>query len=299
MFKRILVPLDGSELAERALGPALALAKQNSAELLLLNAPMVAPALTAVVHSYDIPAFDMSMKQMHHEAEQYLTYKRDTLRHEGVVVRKLVVEGDPATVIVDAAEEHRIDLIIMSTHGYTGVERWVMGSTAERILQSAPCPVLIVRSRHPIQQMVITLDGSELAEQALAPGLAVAQALSAHVRLLRVKEPSDKPSADLVQQLDHVEPGLGQHMMEDFYANVDNYVERIRVECQEVYSDIEGVSLVGYAAPTIADYLRTNEVDLVVMATHGRTGLGRWIYGSVTQKILRNMPCAMLVVRPN
>lgn len=299
MFKRILVPLDGSELAERALGPALAVAKHYQAELLLLNAPMIAPALTAVVHSYDIPAFDMNMKQMHLEAEQYLTYKRDTLRHEGVVVRKVVQEGDPATVIVDTAADQNADLIVMSTHGYTGLERWVMGSTAERVLQSAPCPVLILRSRRPIQQMAITLDGSELAEQALPPGLALASAFSAEVTLLRVKEPYHKPDPDLIHQLEQMEPGLGQHMVDDFYANVDNYIERIRVENQEAHPHIEALSLVGPAAPSITDYLQTNEVDLVVMATHGRTGLGRWLYGSVTQKLLRNMPCAMLVVRPS
>lgn len=299
MFKRILIPLDGSELAERALAPALVVAKQYKAELLLLTAPMIAPALTAVVHSYDIPAFDASMKQMHAEAEQYLTYKRDTLRYEGLVIRKQVTEGDPATVIVDTAAEQHADLIVMSTHGYTGMERWVMGSTAERVLQSAPCPVLILRSRQPIFKMAITLDGSELAEQALAPGLAVAEAFSAAVTLLRVKEPYAKPDLNLVRQLEHVEPGLGQHMMDDFYGHVDNYLERVRIESQANYPQLEVLSLQGPVAPTLADYIENNEIDLVVMATHGRTGLGRWVYGSVTQKLLRNMRCAMLVVRPS
>lgn len=299
MFKRILVPLDGSELAERALAPALTVAQQTGAELLLLNAPMIAPALTAVVHTYDLPAFDLSLKQMHAEGEEYLTHKRDYLRHSGVVVRKQVVEGDPATVIVETAAQERADLIIMSTHGYTGLERWVMGSVTERVLQEAPCPVLVVRSRQPITKAIITLDGSELAEQALEPGLAVAACFEAPVTLLRVKELNNQPDPQFVRQLEHVEAGLGQHMLDDFYANADNYLERKRVEAQESYRQLESVSMQGAPANLIVDYVESNGVDLVVMATHGRTGIGRWVYGSVAQKVLRSVRCAMLVVRPS
>ena len=299
MFKRIMVPLDGSELAERALTPALSMAKHTGAELLLLNAPMIAPALTAVVHTYDLPTFDLSMKKMHAEGEEYLTHKRDTLRHNGVVIRKQVVEGDPATVIVETAAEERVDLIIMSTHGYAGLERWVMGSVTERVLQQAPCPVLVVRSRQPITKVVITLDGSELAEQALAPGLATAACFDAPVTLLRVKEQNNQPNPQFVRQLEHVEAGLGQHMLDDFYANADNYLERKRIEGQDTYRHLESVTMQGAPANLIVDYVENNGVDLVVMATHGRTGIGRWVYGSVAQKVLRSVPCAMLVVRPS
>lgn len=299
MFKKILVPLDSSELAERALIPARQLAQKYDAELILLTVPELAPALSALVYTYDVPAFSDNADNDRAEAEQYLNHRLYAVRESGLRAHTVIQEGDPAEVILSVAEAEDVDLIIMSTHGYTGLDHWVMGSVAERVLQHAPCPVYVVRTRDPIKKVLITLDGSKLAEQALAPGMALAHGLKAETTLLRVKELAAQPELESVYHLDALEEGLGQSIMEDYYSTVDAYLEEKRDQLGKANVQ-ETVALRGrHPAADIVEYVRDNDINLVVMATHGRTGLRRWLYGSVAQKVMRITPSAMLIVRPS
>ena len=107
----------------------------------------------------------------------------------------MITDGDEASTILETASAENVDLIVMTTHGRTGLTRWVLGSVTERVLHDAPCPVLVMRTSTPLQKVLITLDGSVIAEYALEPGLAVARALDAQVRLLAV---ADSGHFDLV-----------------------------------------------------------------------------------------------------
>lgn len=297
MFKKILVPLDGSEVAEYALLPALTIAKKAQ-ELILLNVPVLAPALTSVVYSYDMPLMDTSLRHLRAQAGRYLALKKAEIAQAGLFVRLDVVPGDPAGVIIDTAIAEEVDLIVMSTHGYTGIDHLVMGSVTERVLRQAPCPVFVVRRPHAFKRILITLDGSKLAESSLEPGIALARLLDAEVTLLRVREPHVQPTPQLVAELENIEHGLGMHMLEDYYADVDDYLVRQRLRFEDEVP-IRTVVMNGDPALLIADYAREHAVDLVVMATHGRTGLRRWMYGSVTEKVLRSIKeAAVLLIRP-
>jgi nucleotide-binding universal stress UspA family protein len=165
----------------------------------------------------------------------------------------------------------------------------------EKVLRSAPCPVLAVRAaRHP-QKVLITLDGSPLSDRAIEPGLAVAQSLGACVTLLRVV-----PKVSIDGRLDEHERGLSRRMQEDLIEEAKDY---LHTSCRSDVAARADVTIksevrIGSPAEIILEHIETYGTDLIVMATHGRTGLKRWVYGSVTAKVLRSVNCSMLVIRP-
>lgn len=144
MFKRILVPLDGSDLAETAMLKAAELAKQNDAELYLLRVFEPEQALAAPVSSFDTYHLVVSVKEVKDRAIAYLEEVKKV--HQELIVTPLVVEsiGSVGKVIAAQAAEHDIDLIVMTSHGYTGFRRFVMGSVTTETLKRAECPVMVI-----------------------------------------------------------------------------------------------------------------------------------------------------------
>ena len=285
MFKKILVPLDGSQLSHRALEPALAMGKHAGAEVLLMRVPVT-----------DTPSFvvsDAKYAEVRDDALVYLDTIRKSNEQPDLRLQTRLVEGDVAGAIVDTATSEQADLIVMSTHGYSGLTRWVLGSVTEKVLRSAPCPVLAVRTaRHP-QKVLITLDGSALSDEAIEPGLTVAQDLGAAVTLLRVV-----PHVSGDGKLDEHERGLSRRMQEDLIEEAREYLQARSDAPARSDMPIKPEVRIGSPADVILEYVETYGTDLIVMATHGRTGLKRWVYGSVTAKVLRSVNCSMLVIRP-
>ena len=147
MYKQILVPLDGSELAEGAVSHAEELAKAFDAKVTLLSViePVAVYSQPGVVGP--VVSVSMDMEEEVRNVTEYLDNIADKLRKDGVDVMRVVREGDPASQICDYAHENRVDLIVMSTHGRSGLQRLVYGSVAEHVLHNARVPVLLVRVR--------------------------------------------------------------------------------------------------------------------------------------------------------
>lgn len=297
MFKKILVPLDGSELAERALEPALALAQQVHGEVIVLSVPVLQHMFVTEPAGYGFLLPEQSVDQSRHELLEYLQGVQKRCAHPDVTVHNLVEEGEEATVIVEAAAAHDIDLIVMSTHGRTGFTRWMLGSVTEKVLREAQCPVLVIRNDQPFQRLVITLDGSELAEQAVAPGLEIANSLGCQAYLFRVVPPLDV-DPHLISSLDKLENGFGDRLRETSYNQAQDYLHQLALRHAEIYPHLPTEVWGGEPSRTIVDFAEARHINLVVMATHGRTGFQRWVHGSIMEKVLRTAPCAMLVVRP-
>jgi nucleotide-binding universal stress UspA family protein len=295
MFEKILVPLDGSPFAERALGPALALAQEGQGEVILLSVPYTKQI---VVEDWDNYGLDQSLEQSQQELIEYLEGLKAKKAHPALKLRTIVTAGDEAGVIVDTALTEEIDLIVMATHGRSGFSRWMLGSITEKVLRTAPCPVLVIREDKPLSHIMITLDGSALSEVALGPGMEIASRLGSHVTLLSV-EPTEMVDPKFVAELDKIEAGLGGRTVEDFYHRTESYLQHL---AREVQADLELIVRIapktGPVAEAILATIETDNVDLVVMATHGRTGLKRWVYGSVTEKVMRAARCNMLIIRP-
>ena len=293
MFQNILVPLDGSVLAERALAPAMALAEAVQGRVTLLCSPQVQPmSIDDYSGGYSWWWPEQAQERACEASAEYLSALAERWAREGVAIQTRVTEGDTASVLVDTAATLDADLIAMSTHGYSGVTRWVLGSVTEKVLRSAPCPVLVIRDARSINSVVITLDGSALAEKALEPGLEVARRLGATATFLHVATPEPLPE-EIVQRWEGMERGEGEA------KEAEIYLETVRSQDEAEHSGVIGIVVVeGPPAHRSVEFVEAHPVDLVVMATHGRTGLRRWAYGSVSEKVLRGSQRSMLIVRP-
>ena len=290
MFKNILVPLDGSEFAERALFPASKIAKSMQAKLILLR----------VVPQYALLAADPTMYEEMNRLgeEEALSYLRSIADEMELADHIQVIgkSGQPADVIVHYAETHEIDLIMMSSHGRSGISRLVYGSVAEHVMRHANCNTAIINARRAsldreLTKILIPLDGSILAEQGLTPGRELVQALGAELHLLRVITPVHKV------------------LETDAMKTVFDDVERKEIDEAKTYlqlkaSEIENVSAINEVeieensvADTISNYAVKHEIDMIVMSSHGRTGLKRWVFGSVAEQVLRNACCTTMIVR--
>lgn len=319
MFTKILIPLDGSPLAERALAPAFALAREPNTEVLLFR---VAYPEQIIVPEHGVTGArgvvwpDQAALHSRREADAYLAGLQSAYASPGQLVWAKVVLADSATPdvaahIVETARAERTDLIVMSSHGRSGMERWVFGSVAERVLSAAPCPVLAVRGDRPIRHILVPLDGSALAETALEPALTAAARMHGTVTLLQVAptvRSHINPQGGVTYHF--FGPGVpgsiklplkvhaGQSLQDNLRDEALTYLARLRAQLGRYGVPIQTAAEVGPAAEGILGFVEQHGVDCIAMATHGHTGLRRWVYGSVTHKVMRRSRCALLVVRP-
>jgi nucleotide-binding universal stress UspA family protein len=195
MGARILVPLDGSRLAEQSLPCAMTLGRSLSAELVLLCAVSVPSDVQEALEKAGLTP-DPLIEELEIEASEYLEAMSHLLSKSGLTFSHAVLRQLAADAIVEYAEQADIRLIVMASHGYTGIARWTHGSVAERVLRSAPVPVLLVRVKEepthglpeprPCRRILVPLDGSKLAEQVLPTVIPIATALGCEVTLFRV-----------------------------------------------------------------------------------------------------------------
>jgi len=303
-FRNILVPLDGSELAEKALEPAnqvaMAMAQHRNeprpVRLTLLR--VLSPMALLAADPY---LYDEMMRMSGDEAQAYLNQVASTMTASDVVIETKIVNGSSAEAIVQYAEGAGIDLIVMSSHGRTGSRRWVYGSVAEKVMHHAPCATAIIRAHVEVsmfqnRKILVPLDGSELAERALEPALALARAVNSNVYLLRVVTAGEPMPESMRPTGEQVEAAFTATDLEE-KGEAEAYLQSVfsKFENTRLFFDVQTTS--GDVADTIVTYADDNHIDLIVISSHGRSGLGRWLHGSVAEKVLRGATCATLIVR--
>lgn len=308
-FRHILVPLDGSPLAERSIAPALRIARgmlTPASQGADGAAPPVRLTLMRAVSPTTMVAADPMLyeelvRMSEDEAHAYLRAVVEKLDEADVAVGAAVLDGSPAEAIVRYAEEHAVDLILISSHGRTGSSRWVYGSVAEKVLHHAPCAVGVIRSQVETDMfekrtILVPLDGSKLAEQALEPALALARYVGCDVMLMRVLGAVEPVPEGMVMANQEYQSHLDAARDRE-RADAESYLQRIYAanETQHLFFDV--VPSTGDVADAITTYAATHHVDLIVISSHGRSGVSRWLYGSVAEKVLRGAHCATLVVR--
>jgi nucleotide-binding universal stress UspA family protein len=299
-FRKIVVPLDGSALAEQALEPAMTVARHQEAELTFMRAPVVetlAVPVTEPLGGVGLYWPEEGLDASREACQEYLDAVAGKHRGEGVPLRVEVGEGRPDEAILAVSDEVGADLIVMSTHGYSGVTRWVLGSVTEKVLRASQVPVFVVRGSTSVQKMLVPLDGSALSEKAIEPALQVARALGADIVLFQAV-PAKRVDPRKVESLEAVEHGLGEAMARSDRTDAQHYLEKTRQRHEDAGVTIETAVGATPAAESILDYAEHNKIQLIAMATHGRSGLRRWIYGSVTEKVLHRGCCSMLIVPP-
>ena len=303
MVNQILVPLDGSALAEQTLSCAVMLGQGLSAELVLFRAVSIPSDVQAALDQAG-PEPDAVETWLGAQANEYLHGVADSLRNAGLSVRHVVQHGAAAEAIVDYAAQTDLRQIVMATHGYTGLKRWTHGSVAERVLQAASVPVLLVRAqeadsagglRQPTlcRRILVPLDGSELAEQVLPVVSPIARALEAEMTLLQVA------TTQVLGPFSGEWYPSSQYTFETAEQHAKAYLECRANRLKELGIETSTAVWIGSVADSIVRYAEANHMDLIAMCTHGRTGLARWALGSVADRVLRAAGIPILLVRAN
>lgn len=288
---RIIVPLDGSPLAEQALDMARYLADTLQGSLVLAH----------VVESPPVPG---GAEPVRDESERYLAaVARDVAAGTAVPVVTRILFGPVAETLLALAREEPRTMIVMSSHGRGGVGRLLFGSVSDQVIRRASAPVLIVRapliSGDRVRHVLVPLDGSPVAEAALPLGLAIARATGATLGLVRVAEvysmaPFARLGGSIAPVDDELLEELIEHVRDEARAYLDAVVEEHRAPDIHIVWEVR----VGRPAEEIIRAAQTTGADLIVMSTHGRGGLQRWAFGSVTDEVLRSRAAPVLVVPP-
>lgn len=276
-------------LAELAIEPALHLLQQTNGTVYLMRVPVYGDSGAQTTPEYHrVWAADNDLPE-HEDAAAYLRDARENISRPGVTVRTIVGEGERSNAIANTAVMKNADLIAMTTHARTGVSRWLLGSVAGKVIRQAQSPIMLVRHSSRYNHILVTLDGSELAERIIEAALALAAGYNSRVTFLQVADAGKsglRRGAGTATDDESSEPGG------------ETYLEEIISRYENSGLEIDAIIMGGPVAGSILAYAAENNVDLIAMSTHGRSGLRKLIFGSVTEKIMCDSGCAMLIVRP-
>jgi nucleotide-binding universal stress UspA family protein len=298
MYAKILVPLDGSKTAENVVPLARSFARGLQIPVELLGVVDVAemarhgpPSQASMIRSIVDDATRRFDDYLERVAKNFLVGK----------VQCTVRQGNAAEAIIEVAGAEKQTLIAMATHGRSGLDRWLLGSVAEKVLRGASNPTLVVRAKKEknpgwematLKRVIVPLDGSELSERILPHVEALAKHLDLEVMLLGVyggRLPAG--AAD------------GFHSMDAFIVSLRNETEiYLAAKTEEMkqrgLNKVSFAAKQGFEADEIIATARETLDTLIAMCTHGRTGAQRWMLGSVTETVVRHSDDPVLVVRP-
>lgn len=295
MYEHILVPLDGSARSEAVLthlGPFLSAVEADLTVLVVVEYP----------HG-QIQAFEALLADAEKDAWEYVERVCERLEKQGLRARGQVRVGVPAPNILEEVEACGADLVALASHGYCGVARLMHGSVTEQILRACPVTTLVVKSfiagdtpadpytelpLKPVawKHILVPLDGSPDAERALDDATEIARVRGATVHLFRAG--SVVPPGAFFSETMPVFPDLEAEA---------GYLRAVADRLKKAGVAVEPTFVTGLPVGAILDYLANHPVDLICMTTHGRSGLSRWVLGSVAESVLRNARVPILLRR--
>lgn len=286
MFEKILVPLDTSGMAEQALICASELAEAFDSELNLIN---ICEEKEATATGF---------------CQSYIEEKADALREgpkgQTLKIKTMVMPGSPAQKILDYVHTQQIDLIVMSSHGRSGVVLWPLGGTADKVLRRTRVPLVMIKVREAqgekadggiFERILVALDGSELAARVLTMVAGIAEKFRSQVVLLRVVETDRRVHS--LGRIDHV-PYI-EYELESEKKRAIEYLEQER----QKFINPEQVTVIvkaGNVAQEIITYAQQNNCSLIAISSHTHSSLDSWVFGSVTNKIIHAGNKSMLFI---
>lgn len=290
-IRRILFPTDFSNCAQNALPFAVKFAAVHEAELQMLHV-LVLHTLEPEDPSMPFPGEERARQQL---AEAGASTGRSRVIH---TVKRGI---STAPVVLDHASEHEIDLIVMGTHGRRGFRRLLLGSVTEEVVRLAECPVLAVRARKAcepateprIDRILVPVDFSSHARLAIEYAREIANIFEARIDLLHVIELPSYPDF-------YVPVTTSALNVADLREQAGRRLERLVAEGFEAAS-VRSVGthvVAGRTTPEILAFAEENESDLVIIPSHGLSGLERVLLGSVAEGVVRRAPCSVLTARP-
>jgi nucleotide-binding universal stress UspA family protein len=285
-YRKVLVPLDGSSLAERALPYAKTIALNTGSELILLTA---------------IPT---SSEKLDRPMKAYMDINAKALESQRVKVTTAIAYGSTADKIIKFADKSKVDLIIISTHGHSGIKRWALGSVALKVLHGTCTPVLLIKSRAhktakvEFKKILVPLDGSPFSEASIPYVKELAKGTGGEIILLRVSEPPVLPA----DRSPAIKPSWEEYrdiLLAEIQRQAEEYLQGIKANLGKSGIKARSQATLGKAAESILQVAQKEDINLIAMTTHGRTGVSRWVYGSVASRIVEESLQPVMLIRPS
>ncbi len=292
MFKKILVPLDGSELGELVLPYAEEMGRRLDSEIVLLH--------------FCTP----DLERFYHEHQVYLQHMAQIVkRHTKGTVKTVALAGRANRVIVDYAVKEDVGLIVGISRSESDTSKWAIGSTADKVIRETSKPVLIISAEGPkvkrernniLNKVLVSLDGSR-ASEAILPYVrnfmkSIHDNAETEVTLLRVLPPSHHvPVGEAVVTVPYTDVELSQlkEQAESYLEGIGKELEQdgITVHCDAIVRSVS-------TADQILDFATSKNVNLIAMSTHGRTGISRLFLGTTTDRVLHSVKIPILLIKP-
>lgn len=296
MFERILVPLDGSKTAEVVIPYVTEIAARCGS--LIVLARVCEPNMKISECNF----------YLENVAKGMWLELNNLQANEKTKMETSVLFGNPAEILIYYASEIDCNLIIIASRGASNQSQWPLGNVATKILHASRRPILLIREQinnsavtahRLIKKLMVPLDGSNLSEAALPLAAELSTVMEADVVLFRVIEQNiviTGPGLAMTRELatEYGSPVIAnplKTLVFEYLKNVKEYFEKKGIKAYMAIGE-------GQPADEIIDYAEANSIDLIIMSTHGRSGIGRWVFGSVTDKVLRAGNTPVLVVRP-
>lgn len=293
--KRILFPTDFSRCAEQALAQATFLARTFDAEIHLLHAIVL---YNPADYLRTVRGMEQLYEQLHKSANKHMTDAIRKLKIDRTrVVRVISPAISASSFILGYAEKYEIDLIVMGTHGRRGLGHMLLGSIAEEVVRLAPCPVFTVRELEvtrpagSIERILVPVDFSEPSRQALSCARALAAIYGAHLQLLHVIEQPLYPNFYAFETV--AQPARPP----DLEVTARQEIAKLMKETRGPDVPVEIHVIHGRAAQDINRFADNHSSDLIVIATHGLTGIKHMLMGSVTEKVVRMANCPVYTLK--
>ncbi|AZH25637.1 universal stress protein [Haloplanus aerogenes] len=287
MFDKLLFPTDGSDGAAAVFDHVLDVAEAHDATVHVLSVADTTRESVTQFRGQVVDALEQAGVRTVQEAAGRASDR-------GVPTVTEVMQGEPYRTIVDYANTYDIDLVIMPTHGRRGLDRFLLGSTTERVVRRSDVPVLTIRPdddvtvRYPYRNVLVPTDGSDPADAALNIGIDVANTASAALHLVSVVNVTS----------------LGVDVRTDIQTaaleeNAEGILDAAAGRAREagIAPAATAVEFGGSVSRTVRTYVTDHDIDLVILGTHGRTGFDRYVLGSVTEQLVRTAPVPVLTVR--
>ncbi|MFC1846249.1 universal stress protein [Chloroflexota bacterium] len=283
MYKRILVPLDGSGEGKSVLPYIRDLAQRFNSSVYVIGV-----------------GIGSKQRRVNYLLKEYIDEISNELCAENIDTKPVMIYGVPADEIIACAEKNDIDLITMATHGRGGITRWWIGSVAERVICESTTPVLLVRSKRieeteaikkaPIKNIIAPLDGSDIGESALSNAETIALKTGASIHLLHIITPLGGLELNLFG------PDL-KGIVKAINDSADNYLNGLVEDLNNKGISTKCIVMEGDPADIIVEEAKKHQDSLIAMSTHGRSGIARWILGSVADKVLHEATVPIWLVR--
>ena len=287
-YKRILVPLDGSEPAETTLPYVKSIAKLKNSNVILF-----AVSLTVFVDRRD------------RLFTSYLEVIAKELNKEGIKATTASSYGDVAEEIVKYANNNKMDLIVMATHGYSGAKQWIFGSITQKVLYGTKMPVLLIKSKTPeisgeFNRILLPLDGSPFSESTFPYVAGLTKNTNKEILLLHICEPPTVPSYGS-RPINPTWKKYRDDMWDEMEKLSTSYLKKTMAALKKKGIKVKSRVIKaksGEVAKTILQTSKEENIDLIIIATRGRSGISSWVYGSTANKIVEEFSQPILLIRP-